>query len=263
MARRSRFFYVRVTILLATLVVTIGWAAKDRADRRARKDWDHTLAIAVVVLRDGAVDPAAIDALRQRLPALGDRMQQELHRYRPGAPRPFEFTLFGPIDVTAPPPAAKGDGVLDLAGHAWDSWRYVRGVDARAGVTGGDWDSRIYLTVTAPASDRQQFVEGSSEQNGRIGAVIVELADGMVDFALAVTAHELLHTLGATDKYDDAGRTRAPDGLVEPDASPLYPQRFAEIMAHGRPVSPTETEPIDTLDNLAVGPATAAEIGWR
>ena len=262
MAKRTTFFYVRVAFLLSVLLITIAWAVKDAADRRARNDWDHTLNVAIVVLRKGPVDPAALDDLRKRLPDLARRMEDELHRYRPRAPAPFSFTCFGPIDVSAPPPVPRGDGVLDLAAHAWDSWRYLREIDGPAGIAPRAWDSRIYLTVTPPASDLAQYVEGSSEQNGRVGVVYVELAEGKVDFALAVAAHELLHTLGASDEYDDSGRTRIPGGLAEPNRDPLYPQEFAEVMAHGRALSPTETKPIDSLDDLAVGPTTAAEIGW-
>lgn len=261
-AKRTTFFYVRVAFLLSVLVVTMAWAAKDAADRRARNDWDHTLNIAIVVLRNGPVDPAALDDLRDRLPELANRMEDELHRYKPGAPAPFSFTTFGPIDVSVPPPEPRGDGIVDLAAHAWDSWRYLRGIDGPAGIAPRAWDSRIYLTVTPPASDHVQYVEGSSEHNGRVGVVSVELAEGMVDFALAVAAHELLHTLGANDEYDETGNTRVPGGLAEPNRVPLYPQEFAEVMAHGRAVSATETKPIDSIDDLAVGPTTAAEIGW-
>ena len=261
-AKRTTFFYVRVAFLLSVLVIVVAFAAKDAADRRARNDWDHTLNVAIVVLRKGAVDPAALDDLRKRLPDLAARMEEELHRYRPGAPAPFSFTCFGPIDVSAPPPSPRGDGVLDLATQAWDSWRYLRDIDGPAGIAPRAWDSRIYLTVTPPASEEAQYVEGSSEQNGRVGVVSVELAEGMVDFALAVAAHELFHTLGANDEYDAAGHTRVPGGLAEPNRDPLYPQPFGEVMAHGRAVSATETKPIDSLDDLAVGATTAGEIGW-
>ena len=59
----------------------------------------------------------------------------------------------------------------------------------------------------------------------------------MVDFALFVFAHELMHTLGATDKYDGAGAALIPSGLAEPDAVPRFPQRFVEVMARNRPVA--------------------------
>ena len=49
----------------------------------------------------------------------------------------------------------------------------------------------------------------------------------------AIVAHELCHPLGATDKYD--GVSVWPQGYVEPDREPRYPQRKAEIMALGKP----------------------------
>ena len=59
-----------------------------------------------------------------------------------------------------------------------------------------------------------------------------------------------------------AGLARVPDGLAEPSRTPLYPQRFAEVMARGRPVAAGEEELPKSLDELAVGDATAREIGW-
>jgi hypothetical protein len=53
-----------------------------------------------------------------------------------------------------------------------------------------------------------------------------------------------------------------PDGLAEPDRSPRFPQRFAEIMARNRPISATEEAIPDKIDDLAVGSATAREIDW-
>jgi hypothetical protein len=50
--------------------------------------------------------------------------------------------------------------------------------------------------------------------------------------------------------------------LAEPDLQPLYPQRFAELMARNRPIDPATEEPPVSLEELAVGPVTAGEIGW-
>jgi len=84
----------------------------------------------------------------------------------------------------------------------------------------------------------------------------------MVDFALTVVTHELFHTLGATDKYDANGRTLRPSGLVEPNRSPLFPQPLLDVMARNRPIADAAEVPPESLDELAVGPATAREIGW-
>ena len=73
---------------------------------------------------------------------------------------------------------------------------------------------------------------------GLIGVVYAFAAPEMNGENNVVIAHELLHTLGATDKYrpaDDA--PRFPDGYGDPQQVPLYPQRTAELMAGRRMLS--------------------------
>jgi len=78
-----------------------------------------------------------------------------------------------------------------------------------------------------------------------------------------VITHELLHTFGATDKYDPAtGLPRYPDGFAEPELVPRYPQRLAEIMAGKMPLTSTEADLPENLGQERVGPLTAREIGW-
>ncbi len=78
-----------------------------------------------------------------------------------------------------------------------------------------------------------------------------------------VIAHELLHTLGATDKYEPADDApRFPDGYGDPRQTPLYPQQRAELMAGRRMISATQWEQPSGLDQAVIGPATALEIRW-
>ncbi len=77
-----------------------------------------------------------------------------------------------------------------------------------------------------------------------------------------VIAHELLHTLGASDKYDERNQPVWPDGYADPDAEPRLPQMRAEIMAGRRAVSAGLAEMPATLLDVVVGRATAREIGW-
>ena len=86
--------------------------------------------------------------------------------------------------------------------------------------------------------------------------------DAVAGNAVVVT-HELLHTLGATDKYAPrSGQPLEPLGLGDPDLSPLYPQETGEIMA-GRIATSAGTAAIpDSLEQMNVGPGTAREIGW-
>jgi hypothetical protein len=78
-----------------------------------------------------------------------------------------------------------------------------------------------------------------------------------------VLVHEVLHTLGATDKYDFAtGQPLAPQGLGEQDRQPLYPQDLGEIMAGRIATSARDAVVADSLEQMLVGPVTALEIGW-
>ncbi len=154
------------------------------------------------------------------------------------------------------------DGLLDLARYAYAKSRYTARIDDDARVVARALDSRIYLLARPGHAGGTNFVEGVSEEGGRSGFVEVDLEETMVDFALFVFAHELCHTLGATDKYDASGAAMIPAGLAEPDAMPRFPQRFVEVMARGRPVAPGSERAPDGLHELRVGPTTAQEIGW-
>jgi hypothetical protein len=258
---RSLFFKARVTVLLSVLFCVVVWAGHDIWSRRARKEWKRTLEIGVVIVQVDHLDEEAVSRVRDRLPALEARLAAEMNRYRPGAPRPFHFILLGPV-AGVEPPIAPGESFFEVARHTYDLWQYRRDLDARAHVITGAFDSRIYLAAKGPVSERRQTIEGESEENGRIGTVTVELNGEMADLALAVVTHEVLHTLGASDKYDVDGHALVPLGFAEPDRVPRYPQRFVEVMARGRPVAPGVEKPPASLDEIAIGKVTATEIGW-
>src|SRR4029077_17348814 len=98
---------------------------------------------------------------------------------------------------------------------------------------------------------------------GLIGVVYAFAAPQMNGANDVVIAHELLHTLGASDKYQPANDApRFPDGFGDPTQVPLFPQRTAEIMAGRRMLSRDRWQQAETLDEVVVGPATALEIRW-
>lgn len=263
---KRKFYLARVGVLLFVLFLVILYAVRDVRSRRARNDWNVPVDVAVVLVHVAgteAVVPEALQAFRDRAPALEDRLADEARRIRPGMVRPFRFKVFGPVEAAAAAPEPASDGVVDLAKQAWNQSRWLAKIDPAAGVVDDHWDTRIYVEARKPASEKRSFVEGQSQEGGRIGVVAVELDPSMADFTLFVVAHELLHTLGATDKYDASGFALDPIGLAEPDLVPRYPQRFAEVMARNRPLAPGREAIPAKLDELAVGGLTAREIGWQ
>lgn len=260
--RAEAFFRVRVTILLTILLLVILWAWRDVRSRRERNTWERPLSVAIVLLLRGPVTSDAVEAFRARIPALETRLADEWRRYRPAATHPFVFTFFGPVEAGESLPEMTGSGLLASAKESWALWRWTSRVDREAGVDTSGYDSRVYVVARPPVNAEHEMVEGESEEGGRVGTVEVELDPSMADFALFVTTHELLHTLGASDKYDLTGKTLIPSGLAEPDRVPLFPQRLAEVMARNLPVGPSAERPPASLDELGVGPVTASEIGW-
>ena len=77
-----------------------------------------------------------------------------------------------------------------------------------------------------------------------------------------IIAHELLHTVGASDKYDTSGEPIYPDGYAEPDLQPLYPQTHAELMGGRIPLSEYNSQMPNYLATVVVGESTAREINW-
>lgn len=264
--RRSRgYFIARVTVLLLLLVGVLLYAWADVRRREARTAWKRPLVVAVVLVELAPIEPQAVADMQTRLDVLEDHLDQEMRRHRTYAGHaPFEMSFFGPIRMAAGPPSAPDEeaGLTDLAAYSWDLWRYIDHIDDQADLETKAFDSRIYLVARPPGDQSRKQIEGLSEQDGRIGLVEVDLDHETVDFALFVATHELFHTLGATDKYDAGGFIIEPDGLAEPDLDPLYPQRFAELMARHRATGPSTSAPPESIEELAIGAATAREIRW-
>src|SRR5262249_43264658 len=100
-------------------------------------------------------------------------------------------------------------------------------------------------------------------QKGLLGVVNAFASAAMDAENNVVITHELLHTFGATDKYDPASnRPLFPEGYAQPTARPLYPQRKAEIMAGRIPINPEQAEAPRGLDEVVIGGRTAQEINW-
>jgi hypothetical protein len=259
--RASTSYRSRVGVLLSILIGVLLWGAHDWSDRRARLAWQRPLRVALVLVTREPVSEHTLGLLTARSFDLERRLTQEYARYTGRSETPVEIIVRGVASDTEPPPTLAGEGLLDLITYGAKQWRWTSQIDSQARVERG-YDSRVYL-VLKPADDHgPAFVEGESEYGGRVGIAQADIAPDTVDFALFVVAHELLHTLGATDKYDEHGHARFPGGFAEPQRPRLYPQPGAEVMARGVPLAPGAERPPETLDELYVGEVTARELGW-
>jgi len=100
-------------------------------------------------------------------------------------------------------------------------------------------------------------------RKGRYGIVKSFARVSAEEINLVVFTHEMLHVLGATDKYVlSTGDPIFPDGFADPGRSPLFPQERAEIMGGAIPLSAASSVMPDSLAQCKIGRLTAREIGF-
>lgn len=100
-------------------------------------------------------------------------------------------------------------------------------------------------------------------RKGRYGLVKAYARDSMNASNLIVFTHEMLHVLGATDKYIlSTGEPIFPQGYAAPDKRPLFPQKLAEIMGGRIPISSFSSVMPASLGECKIGKQTAEEIGF-
>lgn len=251
---------VRILILLLILLFV---ALSTYFDRLYTTDWDIPLRVTVFPINaDGS---AGSERFIQNLSpadllALENFFQTESQEYGLHMDRPVRFALAAPMR-DLPPMIEPGAGRLSIAlwslrSRYW-AWR------APVHLAGPKPDIELFVLFHDPKLS-SRLPHSIGLQKGLFGIVHAFADRAMMGSNDVVIAHEFLHTLGATDKYDLAtDQPILPIGYAEPKRQPLYPQEFAEVMGGKIPVSPDRAEMPESLRQVLVGPATAIEIGWK
>ena len=204
-------------------------------------------------------DPDNPHALR----AIQGWYNQEYGRFT-GATQPMlSVRVFGPWSTAVAPPRLE-DTEASWWRITWSSWSftsYWHDLARDFGAEPDDWDARVYLVYGHSLGDLASDSRGSTK--GRIAVAFLSLEDPDPAYAQLTVAHELGHILGAEDLYDPSTfLSTIPQGLAEPNRRPLYPQRYAELMAVDRPLSPVQELQVGGLDEVRVGFHSAAKMGW-
>ncbi len=250
---------LRVAVLLLVLL----WAAAHTwIERTASTTWKEPLWVGIFPVNgDGSqVVQSYIEALDDRaFTDIEAFVAREAHRYGRNLAEPVHITRY-PQLKQIPPQLRRDAGMLDTALWSlklrWFAWRALD--------FGGRAPPRVRLLVMYHDPGTLEVVPDShGMQKGLIGVVHGFARRAQDGDNSIVIAHELLHTLGATDKYDPAtGQPLFPAGYGDPQQKPLYPQEKTEIMAGRQAMSERESQMPPALSGVVVGSATAAEIRW-
>ncbi len=254
------FKALRVFLLLMLLMVL--FISTRQAEQRST-DWSRTLWVKLYPI-NGDGSRASADAIAaldiHAFRGIEDFFKRETARYGQPHERPLRIELGQPLSEPPPSPAGLRSGLQVIWWSLRMRW-WIHRVPARQDRIRPD--VRIILQYHR---GREGLALDSSlgVRKGLYGLVNAFAADHMAGSNNVVIAHELLHILGASDKYDlRTGQPRVPEGLAEPQRQPLYPQRRAEIMGGRIALGPGRAQVPESLDDVVIGSLTAQEIRLR
>ncbi|MDP5240535.1 hypothetical protein Q9Q94_13405 [Uliginosibacterium sp. 31-16] len=249
---------LRIGILLFILltVAISAWRANAKVT-----GWKSTLQVALFPINaDGSTaSQRYIEALQpESIEPISKYLGEQASAHGLQMLYPVRVSL-GPVIRTLPPPQPRGGSALDAIRWSlsmrWWAWRHTPATAIHP-------DVRLYLLYYDPAT-HTSVPDSAGLAKGQIGIAHLFATRTMHGSNLVVSTHELLHTLGATDKYEPRnGLPRFPEGYAEPARTPRLPQLQAEIMAGRIPRDEEHAEIPVSLDETLIGPVTAREIGW-
>lgn len=247
--------------ILVLLLILLFVALNTYFDRVYSTDWNLPLRVTIYPINgDGsaAVERYLGRLAPERFEALEKFFENEARRHGVAMERPIRFTS-APLLRDQPPALARGANVFAIM--AWSlrmrywAWRAPE-------LPGPAPDIKLFVVYHDPALS-PTLAHSLGMQKGLYGVVNVFADRRMNGSNDTITAHELLHTLGAIDKYDPSNsQPLHPVGYAEPAKEPLFPQTHAELMGGRIPLSAHDSVTPESLRQVLVGSLTAAEIGW-
>lgn len=246
----------RIFILLGILV---GAASFTWLEQWIVRGWGTPLAVELTPINgDGSrVADETIAALKAAdFADINAFLENETARYGVKVAPALRLTLM-PESAAIPPAPPHGGSALDTVWWSlklrWWVYQQSGQLLPQLGVV------KLFVLYHAP-EDGVALEHSLGLQKGLIGVVHAFADPGQARQNNIVIAHELLHTLGATDKYGPGGRPLYPEGVADTALPEGMPQHEAEIMAGryvnaaGRLVMPPG------LAQCVIGAKTAHEI---
>ncbi len=258
MARGNFIRSLRQLVLLTILFMV---ASGTYLNRARSTSWEEPLWVTLYpIAADEQKTKSHITTLTpKQFMAIEQFMEKETHRYDVTIARPIRIDIGLPVTGQPPtPPESRNPITVALWSISLRWWAYQATKDQ----PGATPDIRLFLVYHDPEI-QPRVPHSLGMKEGMLGVVHVFADRKMQAKNNVVIAHEMLHTLGASDKY--AGHNNLPVfpiGYAEPNRARKHPQRYAEIMGGRIPLSDTEAVIPNSLQQVRVGKETALEIRW-
>ncbi len=237
-------------------MVAVGsWLSKARTT-----DWDKSLEVVIYAINgDGSVNSQKyIDKLENNdFIDIEEFFKREAKKYNLALKKPVDVSYVEELKEKPPLPPRGGSKLsiliwsLKLRYWAWkiDNYPYPE-------------DVQIFVLYFDPEKTKT-VAHSLGLQKGLIGIVNAFASKKMKKENHVIIAHELLHTVGAIDKYNPKNNQPLyPIGYANTEQQPLHPQKKAEIMAGRIAIAEDEAKQPKKLKQVVLGDDTAIEINW-
>jgi len=252
------FGFIRPLLLLCSLIAIAGITAHQIIYSRA---WNEALDVIVYPINaDNTLETHNyINTLSNNSFAeIDDWFASEAKRHGLPLQTPFKIRL-GERAKSVPPPLPVDQGLLRtmMWGVQLRYWVFRNTPDNKSNLR----RVRVFVAYYQ-GEDNKPLAHSVGLQKGLIGVVHAFGQEPQSKQNNIVIAHEILHTVGASDKYNWGGGPQFPYGYANPLREPLYPQRYAEIMSGRIPTSPYSSYMATSLKSVQINGLTAGEIAW-
>ena len=250
------FKRIRILILLGVLVLALGLTWLEQTMVRA---WRAPLDVAVVPINGDGSEQAreTIRALRvEDFADINDFVERETARYGVKLSPSLNIRLLPELNKIPPAPPQDRSVLKTIFWSMQLRWWVYQQSGELLPQLG---TAKLFVLYHAP-QDGVALAHSLGLQKGLIGVVHAFADDKQTRQNNIVIAHELLHTLGATDKYDAEGNPVYPQGYADPEWPQSSLRHSAEIMA-GRYIAASGKKVMPpSLERCVIGSQTAHEI---
>jgi hypothetical protein len=255
----NAFKLIRVVFLLSVLfVIVVGtWMTERRLASWEQPIWITIYPIAADDEEDTRRYVNRVD--RYSYEDINNFFTRETVPYGVSLTPAFNFQI-APVSGKFPPDLPDRHSPVAIAWWSlkmrWWAWR----MDREDGLVKPD--IQVFILYHGVNGNRELDMSVGMRK-GMYGLVHAFASQEMKSRNLVVIMHEIMHVLGATDKYVQAtGEPEYPFGYAYPNQRPLFPQEKAEIMGGRIPLSAFVSEMPRSLEYCKIGHKTAEEIGF-
>lgn len=254
------FTFARIRILL--LLIALGFTVLySNHQKEASRSWVKPLEVVIFPINGDNTETTEqyIQSLKNSdFDPINQWLNQQASRYILGIDTPARFHLGDSINKL-PPILKNQSSFLDVVwwGLTIRWWAFRNTPDNKSNL------ERVRMFVIYQQGKEGQALSHSlGLEKGLIGIIYAYAEQKQTKQNNIVIAHEFLHTVGATDKYNRDGSAKSPEGLANPEKQPVYPQNRAEIMSGHIQLSKAKSKMALSLKSTLINAYTAREINW-